>query len=118
LWIARWKRHCTRGWLAAQQQAPGVLDGVHLAEDRLDDRLRRAKVARAFFVRSLRAMRCLGVAVFDTGPRGARGSAAFSATRAPASAPLAQDKAWTAAAFGQPTDEVWEQIKDEPGCRF
>jgi hypothetical protein len=61
------------------------LDGVHLAEDRLDDRLRRAKVARAFFVRSLRAMRCLGVAVFDTGPRGARGSAAFSATRAPAS---------------------------------
>src|SRR5437870_6804182 len=30
---------CAGGRLAAQQQPSGVLDGVHLAEDRLDDRL-------------------------------------------------------------------------------
>jgi glc operon protein GlcG len=27
---------------------------------------------------------------------------------------IAQDKAWTAAAFGLPTHEWWERVKDEP----
>ena len=72
LWIAQWKRHCGAGGsFAAEQQLPGVLDGVHLAEYRLDDRLAPGVDVRPFLVLSLRAIRCLGVAFFGIGPRGA-----------------------------------------------